>query len=198
MPFAELLTDIISVYDENGELIKDNIKASVQRGKSIYTQSADFKVDVDYLVERILPNGIVEKYRVLEPNYYGNFHGIKAHYQMKVINVKSTSNSNSSTVNTIHASGNARIYQNSADHSVNTYTNSQYQEALNKVKSDILDLDLSDTDEILVAKALAKINEEVISGNPSKDKVSVYMEFLPVAVTALDSVIKLGTMFGLN
>lgn len=197
MPFG-LSKDVISVYDENGTLIKDNIKASVQDGKLIITESADFKVDIGYFVERILTNGFVEKYKVLEPNYCDSSYVIKAHYQMKVINVKSTSNSNSPTVNTIHASGNARIYQNSADHSVNTYTNSQYQEALNKVKSDILDLDLSDTDEALVAKALAKINQEVASGNPSKDKVSVYMEFLPAAVTALDSVIKLGTMFGLN
>lgn len=199
MPFDDLMTDIVSVYDEEGNLVKEKIKASVQGGKAVHTLNADFKVDIGYFVERKLPSGITEKYKVLEPNYYGNFHGIPAHYQMKVVNVKAIPDpANSSTVNTIHASGNARIYQNSTDNSTNSYTSYEYKEAIGKIKSDIMDLDLDPVDQALTTKAVNKLAEEVESGSLNKDKMSAYISLFPAAVSGLDSVIKLASMVGLN
>ncbi|WP_288419150.1 hypothetical protein [uncultured Acinetobacter sp.] len=199
MPFDDLMTDVVSVYDEEGNLVKEKIKASVQGGKAVHTLNADFKVDIGYFVERKLPSGITEKYKVLEPNYYGNFHGIPAHYQMKVVNVKAIPDpANSSTVNTIHASGNARIYQNSTDNSTNSYTSYEYKEAIGKIKSDIMDLDLDPVDQALTTKAVSKLAEEVESGSLNKDKMSAYISLFPAAVSGLDSVIKLASMVGLN
>lgn len=199
MPFDDLMTDIVSVYDEEGNLVKEKIKASVQGGKAVHTLNADFKVDIGYFVERKLPSGITEKYKVLEPNYYGNFHGIPAHYQMKVVNVKAIPDpANSSTVNTIHASGNARIYQNSTDNSTNSYTSYEYKEAIGKIKSDIMDLDLDPVDQALTTKAVNKLAEEVESGSLNKDKMSAYISLFPAAVSGLDSVVKLASMVGLN
>jgi len=199
MPFPSLMNDLVTIFDESGKVVKEGVKSSVQGGKSVHTLNADFPVETGYFVERKTPAGVVERYKVLEPNYYGNLHGIRAHYQMKVVNVKAIPDPrNSSTVNTIHASGNARIYQNSTDNSVNNYSSNDFKQALGRVKTDILDLDLEDVDRALTLKAITKITEEVDTGNPNKDKITAYISLLPTAVAALDSVVKLAAMVGLG
>ena len=199
MPLSEFMTDVVSVYNENGEIVKENIKASVQGGRAVHTLGADFPVKIGYFVERTTPSGVLEKYKVLEPNYYGNFHGIPAHYQMKVVNVNAIPDPRTTSVtNSIHASGNARVYQHSVDNSVNTYTSSDFKQALSQVKSDILDLDLDDIDQALTTKAITKITEEVESGNPNKDKLGAYISLLPTAVATLESMINLAGMVGLG
>ncbi|MFD1133280.1 hypothetical protein [Psychrobacter sanguinis] len=69
MSFSSLMKDKISVFDAQGNLVASDQAASVQGGKRIITKTADFVVDVGYLVERRLPNGLVENYRVVEPNF---------------------------------------------------------------------------------------------------------------------------------
>ena len=199
MPFTELMTDLVSIYDRNGNIIKEGVKSSVQGGKAVHTLNADFPVEIGYFVERKIQNGVIERYKVLEPNYYNAFHGIPAHYQMKVVNINAIPDPRtSSTVNNIHASGNARVYQQSVDNSTNTYSSSEYKEALSQVKSDILDLELDPIDSALVAKAITKITEGVETGSPNKDKLGAYLSLLPSAVAALDSVVKLAAMAGLG
>lgn len=199
MPFAELMTDTLSVFDERGNLVKENIRGSVQSGSAIHTLGADFPVSIGYFVERKLPTGVIEKYKVLEPNYYGDFHGIKAHYQMKVINVNAIPDPRLvSTINTINASGNARVYQHSIDNSVNSYTSNDFIQALNKIKSEVLEIDLSDIDLALTTKAILKVSEEVEKPEPNKDKISAYISLLPTTVTTLESVVNLANMLGIT
>lgn len=197
MPFAELMNDSISIFDKNGNLVKDGVRSSVQGGKSVHTLGADFPVEIGYFVERITTTGVAERYKVLEPNFYNSFHDIPAHYQMKVINVNAIPDPRkTSIINTINATGNARVYQHSVDKSVNTYTMLEYKEALNRVKLEILDLDLDPVDQALTTKAMSKISEELGSPNPNKDKVGAYIAFLPTAVATLESVLNLANMFG--
>lgn len=199
MPFAELMTDTISVFDESGNLVKEHARASVQGGKSIHTLGADFPVSIGYFVERKLPTGVIEKYKVLEPNYYGDFHGIKAHYQMKVINVNAIPDPRLvSTINTINASGNARVYQHSIDNSVNNYTSNDFVQALKRIKSEVLEIDLSDIDLALTTKAISKVSEEVEKPELNKDKISAYISLLPATVTTLESVVNLANMLGIT
>lgn len=199
MPFADLMNDVITIYDEAGNVVKEGEKASVQGGKAVHTLKADFPVKIGYFVERTTPSGVVETYKVLEPNFYGNLHGIPAHYQMKVVNVAAIPDPRmASTVNNFHASGNARIYQQSTDNSINTYSSIEYKEALNKIKSDILDLDLDPIDQALTTKAITKITEEVETGSPNKDKLGAYISLLPTAVATLESVLNLASMAGLS
>lgn len=199
MGLAGLLKDKISIYDENMNLIKEDEQASVQGGKTIITLSGDYPVQIGYFVERETPNGVVEKYKVLEPNYSQGLRTIRPHYQMRVINVSAILDPRTtSTINNIHASGNSRIYQNSVDNSTNTYTSTEYKEALNKVRSDILDLDLDPIESALVTKAITKIAEEVETGNPNKDKLGAYISLFPTAVATLESVLNLASMAGLS
>ena len=197
--FDELMTDVVSVYDEDGNLVKEGVKASVQSGKSVHTNDTSFAVDIGYFVERKTKTGITERYKVLEPNYFDGMDEIPAHYQMKVVNVKAMPDPRyGSTVNQINASGYARVYQHSTDNSFNIYSTNDLKEALNRVKSDILDLDLDSSDQALTSKALSKITEEVEKEDVNKDKLSAYISMLPTAVATLESVLNLASMVGLN
>ncbi|MCJ9514500.1 hypothetical protein K5F81_15725 [Acinetobacter baumannii] len=199
MPFSELMTDIVSIYDEDGNLIREGVKSLVQGGKAVHTLGADFPLEIGYFVERATRTGVVERYKVLEPNYYGDFHGIPAHYQMKVVNVKAIPDPrNASTINHIEASGNARVYQHSIDNSINTYTTKEFKDILNKIKSDILDLELDNIEQALTTKAITKITEEVEKGQPNKDKLGAYISLLPTAVATLESVLNLASMAGIT
>lgn len=196
MGLGNLMRDTINVYDLDGNLVAEKEKASVQQGKKIITFRANYPVQIGFIVKRILPNGLEENYRVIEPNYCQGL-TIGAHYQMDVVNVNAAPNpSAASTVNTISVSGNARYYQNSTDNSVNTinYTTNDYRQVLNQIKSDLLDLGLDETDLHMSNKVLGKIEEEVQSGNPNKSRINTFIELLPAGVTVLESVTKLVEM----
>ncbi|MBJ6351085.1 MULTISPECIES: hypothetical protein [unclassified Acinetobacter] len=194
MGFGSLMRDTINVYDLDGNLVAEKEKASVQQGKKIITFRATYPVQIGFIVERIIPNGLVERYKVIEPNYCQGLTAIAPHYQMDVVNVNAEPNPRAaSTVNTISVSGNARYYQNSTDNSVNTinYTTNDYRQVLNQIKSDLLDLGLDDSDLNMSNKVLGKIEEEVQSGNPNKGRINTFIELLPAGVTVLESVTKL-------
>ena len=127
MALAELMRDTISVFDKDGNLVKENEKASVQDGNTIITLNGNYPVEIGYFVERKTVGGVTEKYKVLEPNFSPGLRVIKAHYQMRVINVNAIPDPRTSSIsNTIHASGNARVYQHSVDNSVNTYKTNDF------------------------------------------------------------------------
>lgn len=200
--FGELMNDRISIYDELGQLVTENQLALVDSGKSIITDSGDFIVDVGYIVERELPNGLIEQYRVIEPNYYSGSTGMfKAHYQMKVKNVKASLATTSSVVNNITIADNARFYQDSVDNSSNTYnsyTLNQYENALKAVNKEVNELEIHQSERDLIKNSLERIENELKKPNPNKDILSTCISFLPASVATLESVVNLGQMLGIS
>lgn len=200
MPLSSLMKDKISIFDEQGDLVASDQAASVQGGK-ILTKTADFIVDVDYLIERRLPNGLVEKYRVIEPNFMAGIHSIPAHYQMTVTNTKKTLAKAESVVNNITLSDQASYYQNSTDNSNNIYnTNTlhQYEKALEAVNNEISELGLNQSDRDLIKSSLAAIENELKKPVPNKDVLSTCISFLPTSIATLESVLNLGQMLGIS
>lgn len=200
MPFSSLMKDKISIFDEQGNLVASDQAASVQRGK-ILTKTADFIVDVDYLIERRLPNGLVEKYCVIEPNYMAGIHSIPAHYQMTVTNTKRPLAKAESVVNNITLSDQASYYQNSTDNSNNIYNTNilhQYEKALAAVNNEISELGLNQSDRDLIKSSLAAIENELKKPVPNKDVLSTCISFLPTSIATLESVLNLGQMLGIS
>lgn len=203
MPFSSLMNDKISVYDEQRNLIIENQQASVQDGKLIITKNGDFVVDVGYLIERKLPNGLVENYRVIEPNFMAGLAGvIPPHYQMKVTNIKAPSPTpNNMVTNHITVSGQARFYQDSIDNSTNTYnsyTLTQYEKALEAVNNEVDGLDLHQSEREIIKNSLEKIETELKKPSPNKDMLNACISFLPTSITTLESVVNLGQMLGIS
>ncbi|MDI4481635.1 hypothetical protein E6P72_11200 [Moraxella osloensis] len=203
MPFNALMRDKISVYDEQGNLIIEDQQASVQGGESIITKHADFFVDVGYIIERKLPNGFIERYRVVEPNFMVGLIGdIPAHYQMKVTNVKAPSPTfNNIVTNNITVSDQARFYQDSVDNSTNTYNSynlSQFKEALKAVEKEVGELDLHQIEKETIRKSLENIEAELKKPIPNKDLLSACVSFLPTAISTSESVLNLAQMLGVS
>lgn len=200
--FSELMNDRISIYDEAGKLVAENELALVDGGNSIITDRGNFIVDVGYLIKRELPNGLIENYHVIQPNYYSGSTGMfKAHYQMKVTNVKAPVSTNNSVVNNITVSDNARFYKDSVDNSSNTYnsyTLNQYEKALEAVNSEVSGLDLHQSEKDLIKHGLERIENELKKPSPNKDVLSTCISFLPTSIATLESVINLGQMLGIS
>ena len=200
MPFSSVMKDKISIFDEQGDLVASDQAASVQGGK-ILTKTADFIVDVDYLIERRLPNGLVEKYRVIEPNYMAGIHIIPAHYEMTVTNTKRPLAKAESVVNNITLSDQASYYQNSTDNSNNIYNTNilhQYEKALAAVNNEISELGLNQSDRDLIKSSLAAIENELKKPVPNKDVLSTCIALLPTSIATLESVLNLGQMLGIS
>lgn len=201
MPFSSLMRDKISVYDEQGNLIIENQLASVQGGKKVFTKNGDFIVDVGYLIQRHLPNGHVESYRVLEPNFMAGLRGIPPHYQMSVTNVKAPQPIPNVVTNHITVSDQARFYQNSVDNSTNTYnsyTLPQYEKALEDVNNEVNGLNLHQSEREIIKNSLEKIENELKKTIPNKDMLSTCISFLPASIATLESVVNLGQMLGIS
>lgn len=201
MPLSSLMKDKISIFDEQGNIVAEDQAASVQGGKKIFTNTANFPVDIDYLIERRLPNGLVEKYRVIEPNFIAGVHGMPAHYQMTVNNIKKPLAKTGSIVNNITLSDQASYYQNSTDNSTNTYntyTLHQYERALDAVNNEISGLDLNQSDRDLIANSLARIENELKKDVPNEGVLSACISFLPTSIATLESVLNLGQMIGVS
>lgn len=202
MPFGSLMRDTISVFDEHGNLVAENQAASVQGGKKVFTKNGNFIVDVGYLIERKLPNGHVENYRVVEPNFMAGLQSIPPHYQMTVTNIKAPLPITNSVVNNhITISDQARFYQDSVDNSNNTYnsyTLNQYEKALEAVNNEVSGLDLHQSERDLIKNSLEKIENQLKKPNPNKDILSTCISFLPTSIATLESVVNLGQMLGIS
>lgn len=201
MPFSSLMRDKITIFDEQGNVVAEDQPANVQQGKKVITNNANFPVDVDYLIERKLPNGLVEKYRVIEPNFIAGVHSLPDHYQMTVNNIKNPSAKTENIVNNITMSDQASYYQNSTDNSINTYntyTLHHYERALEAVNNEISGLDLNQSDRDLVANSLARIESELKKDAPNKGVLSTCISLLPTSIATLESVLNLGRMLGVS
>ncbi len=80
--FDESLTDTVTLIKPNGKKYED-IKASVQT-KKIFINDATLPIEEGDIIERVLPNKLVENYEVVDRGYNEEWEGIPAHYQIDV------------------------------------------------------------------------------------------------------------------
>src|SRR5690606_36388922 len=82
MSFDDFMTDSISILKKDGKRLT-NLRASVQSQEVLINRS-DILIETGDLIERTMSNGGVETFEVIDPGFQERFHGIEAHYQMKV------------------------------------------------------------------------------------------------------------------
>ncbi|MCM3173245.1 hypothetical protein [Paenibacillus sp. MER 99-2] len=80
--FEDLLTDNVSLIKRDGRIFND-IPASVQT-KKIFIEASKIPAEEGDTVSRELPNGLIERYIILNTGYFGGHSDIPAHYQMEV------------------------------------------------------------------------------------------------------------------
>ena len=114
-------TEKISLIKQDGQCY-DNTTANVQP-ETIFVDNVQLQIEEGDTFERTLPNGLLERYVVLDRGYYGRMRGIPAHYQVKV-RKESTLTAQQPTTTTIYnlTGANPRVNVNSVDQSVNVVT----------------------------------------------------------------------------
>jgi hypothetical protein len=111
------MKDTVALIKPSGERI-DGIRAAVTPGK-VFIDNGGLPLEEGDTLERALPNGLVERYRVLDRGYFAAFHGQAAHYQAKV-EKESAPRPRSTGSIVYNVSGpNARINVHSSDNSTN-------------------------------------------------------------------------------
>lgn len=114
--FKQFNNENVTLVKANGERHED-IEASVQ-SDMIFIDDASLPIEEDDTIIRNLPNGLVEKYEVLDSGFHEKFSSIPAHYQVKV--KKLTGSKPSSNDKTVYNLGdNSRVNINSNDSSIN-------------------------------------------------------------------------------
>jgi hypothetical protein len=180
MPFSEMMRDTIKVLKSNGQEVGD-LKASVQ-SKGIYLMRSDVLIEPNDLIQRIMSNGGVETFKVIDPGFHeGVDSDIPSHYQMKVQKLGLPEAEKAIHSITYHISGpNARVNNNSTDNSTNiSNINTDVAEHISMLRSEIEKL-VSDVE--LKNEALEIVNAiegQFESKSPSKAVLKTLISALP-------------------
>jgi hypothetical protein len=178
MSLSILSKDIISLIKHDGTII-ENIKANVQPG-TIFIHDKKLPLEENDIIYRKLPNGLVEKYIVLDRGYYSGIGGIEGHYQAKVKKEGSINEDKyKSIVNVYNASGlNSRININSVDNSKNYYNDSDLLfKELKLVLEGIIDEEIK--------KNSLQILEELKGSKGTSSYLKNYQDFIAVLANHL-------------
>jgi len=81
--FQTFMTDRVTLVKKDGQRF-ENLPASVQSGKKIYTENPKIPIEDGDQFERQLPSGIVETFTVLDAGFQQGFSGMPSHYQSTV------------------------------------------------------------------------------------------------------------------
>lgn len=178
MPFSDFMTDTITIRKGNGDVI-ENLKASVQSNQ-IFLDRSDILIEPRDLIERKMSNGGIETFDVIDPGFHEAFHGIEAHYQMKVkkLGLPEAKQRTQSIVYNI-TGHNARINNDSVDNSTNSVTiGSDLQEYITALRQIIETIE--DTKQKKDAsEILSSVEVQLAQPKPSKTVISVLLSALP-------------------
>ena len=179
MPFADMMNDSVELLKPDGTK-KTGLKASVQK-KKVFMSARGVVVEPQDLIIRKMSNGAEETYRVIDPGFHEDFHGIQAHYQMEVHKLGLPEAKSAIQSITYNITGNnARVNQDSTDNSTNVVQidarATQYIEALRR---EINDSNLSVSEKADAHEVIDEVDIAFRSGKPKRSVVSALLRALP-------------------
>ena len=179
MVFDRLLTDSVILIKKDGTTVED-IKASVQ-AKKIFIQGREPLIEPGDIVQRKMSNGAEETYEVIDPGFHEAFHGIPAGYQMDVKKLGVPGARSAIRSITLNVTGNnARVNQNSVDHSVNVvHTNADVAEKLEALRQEIRRLVEDGAQQSEALEVVDAIEEQFNSSSPKQSVVGALLRGLP-------------------
>ena len=191
--FSSMCNDKVTLVKENG-YVEENIKALVSGGK-IFIFDEKLPLEENDTLLRTLPNGLFEKYKVIDRGYTAQQGGIQGHYQAKVEREESINKDqykNITIINNINGTQ-AKININSVDNSTNSM-NSENKELFEKLFSKLQEIDNESIKEN--ALAIAKEMQLNINKPTFKEKyqqfistVANYMTIISPFIPALTSLL---------
>ncbi len=117
MPFSGFPKSKIDIVSPDGTV--RNSTQAIFGGDVLMVQDTSIVIEPGDEIRRILPNGHEEVFDVLDPRFYDTFHGLRAHYQIKV-RKRGSFPKHTGGHYEVHVSGNnARVNIRSHDSSTN-------------------------------------------------------------------------------
>lgn len=177
--FDDVMTDNISIIKTSGERF-EGLKASVQRDK-IFFDNSTILVEPRDLVQRIMSNGGVETFEVIDPGFYEEVFGFAAHYQMVVRKLGVPEAEKAVHSITYNISGaNARVNNHSVDNSVNTVTYStEVSGLIQALRDEISKLGVSLSDRTEALEVVDEIESQLTANHPKRTVIKSLLGALP-------------------
>lgn len=194
--FDDVMTDNISIIKTTGERF-DGLKASVQRDK-IFFENSSILVEPRDLVQRIMSNGGVETFEVIDPGFYEKVFDFDAHYQMIVRKLGVPEAQKAVQSITYNFTGaNARVNNHSVDNSVNTVTYTAEVTGLIQVlRDEISKLRVSPSERAEALEVVDEIESQLATNPPKRTIIKSLLGALPhVESVASISASILGVVF---
>ena len=163
--FKSLLKDKITLVKEDGNKF-ENIEANVQP-KLITVFNETIPFESGDVIERVLPNGISEKFNIIDPTFYQKIGGLPGHYQIKVEKVGINEKLKSINIqNNFYGNLNNSPIQQQTN---NSQQNISYSYELNQIKQiedNLEKLGLGENKNGFELK-LRELKTELVQGNPN-------------------------------
>jgi len=173
--FEGIPKENVALIKADGRII-EGIKAHVQT-KLIFISDASIPIEENDVITRTLPNGLIERYVVIERG----FHQIpKPHYQVKVQKESRVIDKHPSTVIYNLLGAHSRVNVNSSDNSVNVI-NINSQEVFSKMEQITEGSSLDRGEKDLILKSIEDMKEMYGSNN----FLSRYQAFIATAANHL-------------
>lgn len=193
-----MMNDTIDLMKSDGTK-KTGLKASVQKSK-VFMAAKGVLVEPQDLIIRRMSNAAEETYRVIDPGFHEDFHGIKAHYQMAVHKLGLPEAKSAVQSVTYNITGNnARVNQNSIDNSTNAVQidarANQYVEAL---RNEIDESNLSAQEKAEANEVIDEVDKAFRSGKPKGPVVSALLKALPRVANVASIVSALAGLIGVS
>lgn len=175
--FKQIETDQLTIIKEGN--VKGIINASVQKNE-IFTHDVSVPIEKDDIFVRKIFNGVEEKYRVVNPNFYKGIATMPSHYEVEVQKLGIDKLNDYNNIYNVSAE---KVNINSVDNSLNIKNDCEFFNDMIKI------LDKANVDnknEILDAINEMKNNY----GKPSfKDKVNDFLQIVGNCITLFKTII---------
>jgi len=172
--FNNFNNENVTLVKSNGDRYED-IKASVQ-SDMIFIDDASLPIEEDDTIIRKLPNGLLEKYRVVDRGFYEKVASIPAHYQVKVQKVSGVEKPRNTDKIIYNLGDNSRININSNDSSVNII-NMESKHLFAEIKSKVESEVKNDSERQELIRKIQELEEAQNTPKFSKK----YAEFMALA-----------------
>ncbi len=179
MDFGDLHKDTIELLKSDGTRTT-GLKASVQKDK-IFMEANGILVEPQDLIVRKMSNGAEETYRVIDPGFYEEFHGIPANYQMDVHKLGLPEAKSAVHNITYNITGNnARVNQNSTDNSTNlVQIDGRVSQHITALRREIDESGLSAQEKEDAHEIIDGVHGAFQSGKPKRTVVTALLSALP-------------------
>lgn len=183
--FQGLLNSHVDLVKKDGSVV-NNIPASVQTNR-IFIDDTSVKIENGDFLINTLPNGVVDKFEVIDHGFKPAFAGITAHYQVRVKKSGTQEKVSTNITYNNYLGANGRVNNNSTDQSTNT-VNYQQNQIFDDMKS------LTGLLEQSVATQVNAKIEELQKAKDSKGFLNTYKEIFNLAGDHVDFITKLMPM----